>query len=534
MSSVAWGQAVLHEFEGTPNPHDGFGAAVADVGDINGDGRSDILVCAPERTDGAGNQLGAAVLFSGSDGHVLRTHYGAVHGERMGNSAAGTGDLDGDGIGDYAVGAAEADYGGVDSGSIYYFSGTNGAQIRRVDGDVPGTLFGLSLCSLGDVDLDGVPDQAAGGWSTPAKPAFVRAFSGASGATLFTLTEPLPAFTPYTIRVAGIGDTNGDSVADLAIGSPGVSGTQGQARIVSGGDGSLLRILPTSGGESGTGMAAAGDVDGDGMGDVIVGAPWDGPSGRVSVFSGASGSVLRTFEGEEYGQRFGQTVARCDDLDGDGVGEYVVSAIWANPSGNHAGRVRVLSGSVGRTLYAFDGDDSGSNLGASLATLGDVNGDGVGDLVLGQPKAQPGSVKVFSGTCSSPAGTTYCTGKVNSVGPGATIGYLGSTSLSAGDFTLTVDGCPPGTIGLFIRSTNEAQIPLGNGLLCLTGQTVHRMPPFLVTSAAGTASLPIKFSQPPMQFIPGANPKFQFWYRDPAGGGTGSNTSNALSVTVCP
>jgi hypothetical protein len=534
LAPCASAQTVLYKLKGSTSPQDDFGIAVADAGDVDGDGSADILVTAPARTKPNGDQTGAAIVYSGATGQVLRTHLGAVHGERIGNSATKTGDLDGDGITDYAVGALEADWSAPDSGSVYCYSGGTGLLIRRIDGPTANGFMGASLCDLGDVDGDGVSDLAAGGISTSTLPGHVWVFSGALGTLLYSLQDPLVPIASFAMRVAGIGDADGDGRGDLAIGSPYANGAQGSVRIVSIAQSGHTTYLASAGGEFGTCVAAAGDVDGDGRGDVIASAPWEGPAGRVKVFSGASGAILRTFDGEAYGQRFGQTAVRCGDFDGDGVGEFAIGAIWASYTATNAGRIRVFSGQSGAVLYTFDGDNGRGDLGTSLAALGDVNGDGVGELVAGQPKTFPNSAKVFSGACSVPYGWTYCVGKPNSAGPGASISFTGTPSIAAANFTLTVAGCPPNKSGIFIYGSDEAQTPFGNGFLCVSGQVIRRIPPKLMTSSLGTASLPINFTSFPTNFLPGANPRFQFWYRDAPGGGQGVNTSNALSMTFCP
>jgi hypothetical protein len=281
-------------------------------------------------------------------------------------------------------------------------------------------------------------------------------------------------------------------------------------------------------------VAAAGDVNGDGVGDLLVGAPRVAFIGYAYVFSGADGTILRTFVGENYDDLFGRQAIRCGDMDGDGIAEYAISAERADHTSNDAGRVRVFSGQTGAVLYYFDGDGGGVSLGSSLAALGDVNSDGVADLAVAQWKHHPGSVKVFSGTCSSPAGVTYCVGRPNSAGPGASIGYAGSPSISAGSFSLTVTGCPPNGFGLFIFAADEARSPWGNGVRCIGGDYIRRVPPAVLTSALGSASLPLSFLAPPTDFLPGANPKFQFLYRDALAGGAGFNLSDALSISFCP
>ncbi len=140
---------------------------------------------------------------------------------------------------------------------------------------------------------------------------------------------------------------------------------------------------------------------------------------------------------------------------------------------------------------------------------------------------------------TSPCGaTSYCVAAPNSVGPGAQIGSSGSTCTALNDFTLTCNGLPPNTNGLWFYGANAGQIPFGNGFRCVTG-SVFRLGPAQTVGAQGTTSRFVDLNVPPASggasaITGGSTWRFQFWYRNPAGGGAGFNLSNGLEAVFCP
>jgi hypothetical protein len=131
--------------------------------------------------------------------------------------------------------------------------------------------------------------------------------------------------------------------------------------------------------------------------------------------------------------------------------------------------------------------------------------------------------------------TSYCVAGPNSVGTGALLAHSGSTSLAANAFVLEASQLPAGTNHLFFLGSTAAQIPFGAGYRCIAAP-IARLGPPAVTSAAGTASRVLDFTAPPLlgSLSPGDVRDFQCWYRDPAGGGTGQQLSDALSARFCP
>lgn len=132
--------------------------------------------------------------------------------------------------------------------------------------------------------------------------------------------------------------------------------------------------------------------------------------------------------------------------------------------------------------------------------------------------------------------STYCIASPNSAGPGALIGWSGSSSVAANDLVLEIQGSPPGRFGSFFYGPNQTQVPFGDGYRC-AGGGVHRLG-VTQSDAAGDASHALDITAPPVpaaQIEAGSWWNFQYWYRDPSGpGGSGFNLSNGLSVRFCP
>ncbi len=185
---------------------------------------------------------------------------------------------------------------------------------------------------------------------------------------------------------AVVGDVDGDGVADLVVGEPYVAGAssgEGAARVISGIDGVTLHAWVGSGRDDQLGFAVAGpgDLDGDGVGDVLLGMPnYAGSSvpGTIFVHSGATGLQLRSHSGAAAGAAFGAALATLADLDGDGIREYAVGAPGKS-------MYHVFDGASGTELQAFSSTQAGSNVGWCIGAAGDVDADGVADVLISAP-----------------------------------------------------------------------------------------------------------------------------------------------------
>jgi hypothetical protein len=394
----------LH-FEGQSG-EDFFGASVAGAGDVNGDGVPDIIVGAPQADPGGRTNAGSAFVFSGANGAQLFRFEGQAAGDGLGYPVASAGDVNGDGVPDIIVGATGADPGGrSDAGSAFVFSGKNGTQLLRSDGEAAGDMMGSSVASAGDVNDDGAPDIIVGapgadpGGRSDAGSVFV--FSGANGARLFRF-DGEAAGDMLGFSAASAGDADGDGVPDFVVGAPGVSvgGIRycGSAFIFSGANGALLRRFDGSGSSGcpdclGFSVAGAGDVNDDGKADVIVGAPGADCFGEARVFSAVTSYMLRRLPAWIEHALLGYSVAGAGDVNGDGVADFVVGApgisVGATPYG---GSGFVYSG-ITRTgfdpIRRFDGPAEWDRLGSSVAGAGDLNGDGLDDVIIGAIRWHP-------------------------------------------------------------------------------------------------------------------------------------------------
>ncbi len=364
-------------------------------------------------------------------------------------STASLGDLDGDGVRDMAVGAAEDDDGGLNRGAVWVlFLNTDGTvkshqKISDTEGDFTGILddgdnFGWHLASLGDLDGDGVVDLAVtapfdddGGRANGAVWVLFLNTNGTVKShkkiseTEGGFTGILEDFGYFGLNSASLGDHDGDGVVDLAVGASwaddgglnrgqvwilflNTDGTVKSQQKISSTAGDFTGMLDNSD-KFGQSLGSLGDLDGDGVGDLAVGAPGDGDGGTFNgamwvLFLNTNGTVkthqkISSTEGGFTGilesfDFFGETGSFLGDLDGDGVGDLAVGAAGDDDGGTDRGAVWVLflntDGTVeshqkiSSTEGGFTGIlDDGDWFCWTPMFLGDLDGDGVGDLAVG-------------------------------------------------------------------------------------------------------------------------------------------------------
>jgi hypothetical protein len=264
--------------------------------------------------------------------------------------------------------------------------------------------LGTAFAVVGDLNGDGVPDIAVSAPATMVDSLFgsgiVHVVSGTDGATLRNYTGSPQENQMFGHSLAAL-DADGDGIPDLAIGAPGQSGINGHGagavEIFSGADGSLiLAIQGPDHSNFGAAIANAGDQDGDGIDDLYVGAPQADGGGAVYLVSAASGATLRVTASDTPDAAFGARIAMAGDIDGDGLADVVIGApMFRTPEGNPVGKVSLVRSSDGVVAASVSGPGDYSQLGSSLATARDANADGLPDILAGT--ASGGTALVLSG-----------------------------------------------------------------------------------------------------------------------------------------
>ncbi len=371
------------------NNGDEAGIWVAGGGDVDGDGLDDILVGASSNSDG-GWMAGKTYLFLGSTivnlsgsvsaGDADYTFVGESNGKYSGKACAIDGDVDNDGLGDILIGATYNDDGGDAAGKTYLFFGKNlpakpatlylgSDEDRSFIGEAAYDYSGQAVAFAGDVDGDGLDDILIGA---------VKNNSGGndSGKSYLIISSTLPA-RPAIIRLAN---------ADFGF------------------------IGEEAGDYSGESVSSAGDIDGDGLDDILIGAPFSDPdpgsaAGKSYLIFGKS---LRKrprlvdlyfadhiFVGENRGDMSGTSVASAGDVDGDGYSDILIGATGNSDVASSAGKSYLYLGSsitaarryirLGYADYIFFGEYWQDESGACVSRAGDVNGDGLSDILIGVP-----------------------------------------------------------------------------------------------------------------------------------------------------
>jgi hypothetical protein len=400
-----------------------FGFSVAAAGDVNADGRADFLVGAPGYEPAAGPGGGAAYLFTGTATWPVQNDWfttGGATGRRHGHSVATAGDVNGDGYADAVVGAPEYGIiGGPKTGSAAVYpgnaTGLSTSPLMTIAGTYVGEQLGASVAPAGDVNGDGYADIAVG------SPGYIPPSGGNEGLVQVWLgngpvwADPLAwghrgADTDgeYGYSVCTAGDFDGDGFSDLAVGERRYGSDTGRAYVYWGAPETLAPdpVLTLTGDEFemlGISAAGAGDIDGDGFSDVVIGSPsWNGGagenSGRVHVHLGSEGGLPATpdqiLEGEQPEDAFGYSIAGAGDVNGDGYADVLIGAIQGAGSPPAPGKAYVYLGSASGALlpnpWVVSPASPGASFGWWVTAAGDLNRDGYGDVAIGAPRHSAG------------------------------------------------------------------------------------------------------------------------------------------------
>lgn len=381
-----------------PSGFPGFGFAVAGGLDVDGDAVPDMMVGAPYE-DGFAGQV---KVYSGADSSLVMILQSADAGH-FGSAVAMVGDVDGDRVNDMVVGAPEFTVFGPDPGYAEVRSGADGSVIYHWEGIDARGQFGASVADAGDVNNDGVPDIIVGaplhdGAGTDS--GLIRVFSGQDGSVLHSISGATGS-DDFGRSVDGVGDVNGDDFDDFVVGAPsaGPGFSRGQVRVFSGQNGSVLFTFTGTADfdQRGWSAAGAGDVNGDGTPDIVYGTPNAFGSGSAEVRSGLDGSLIHTIVGHASSSSLGRAVDGAGDVDGDGFSDLIVGDHLASAA---FGEAWLISGRDGSTISQVTGSASNDRLGGAVAALGDIDGDGHADVIVGAdqgPIQAAGFARVYSG-----------------------------------------------------------------------------------------------------------------------------------------
>ncbi|MDP3970271.1 MAG: FG-GAP-like repeat-containing protein [bacterium] len=350
---------------------DAVGSRVANVGDVNADGYEDVVVAA---TSNGENNVGAVYLIYGRDRRYADNNlgddntnfvkfYGSTNDDRLGSSVSGAGDINGDGYSDFIIGAKYQNGKGIDSGAAYIIYGKADKYV--------------------DTEVSVFPKYFGDG---------ARNFIAES--------------------VSGGGDVNGDGYDDLLIGAPYVSSRRGSAYLIYGSatelSGGNVNEAVEFSGESkynyaGQSVAFAGDINGDGYDDMLVGAYRNSTSGSkagaVYIIYGKAESFVNQsladavkITGETSGDNLGSAVSTAGDVNNDGYDDFLLGAHLNDYSGHSAGSAYLFYGqaasytatsaSDGVRFYGHREDDY---VGFSFAPIGNANNDEYDDFIIGAP-----------------------------------------------------------------------------------------------------------------------------------------------------
>jgi hypothetical protein len=401
-----------------------YGNCVSTAGDVNGDGFSDIIIGAPNY-DNNGVDKGAVFLYFGSpNGPSLIEDWTSIGSQSEGNfgsSISTAGDVNGDGFSDIVVGASRFSSG---FGAVYIFHGSNSGLSASYDWRFlsiwSGSNFGSSVSTAGDVNGDGYSDVIvganlynAGGTYKGAAFTYYGSSLGLSSTAYWMVVGNQPSGYLYLgSSVSTAGDINGDGYSDVIVGAKGYvigSDVLGAAFIYFGNDLGLsvtpndILYGPRDGADFGTSVSTAGDINGDGYSDVIVG---ENVFQDSYVYFGSSTGLPATHDWSDNGSPFflpnseyGRCVSTAGDINGDGYSDVIVSA----PFYDDKGEVFIYNGSPDGLSESSNWITESNNLeakyGWSVSTAGDVNGDGYSDVIIGAyyyDNGEPGEGVVFA------------------------------------------------------------------------------------------------------------------------------------------
>jgi hypothetical protein len=474
-----------------------FGHAVETAGDVNGDGYSDVLVGAMGFDNGEVDE-GRAYLYLGSATGLSASPAWTAEGNQItaffGGSLGTAGDVNGDGYSDVLVGVKSFDNGQMDEGRVYmYLGGTAGlgaSAAWTAEGNQLGATFGSSVTTAGDVNGDGYSDVVIGahfvdnGQMNEGRAyLYLGGAQGLSTSAAWT-AEGNQAHSLFGIAVGTAGDVNGDGYSDVLVGASSFTNgeaDEGRAYLYLGGaQGLSTSAAWTAEGNQatslfGVALGSAGDVNGDGYSDVLVGAPlFDDDEttdneGRISLYlgspTGLNASPAWTAEGEQETAYLGWSVGAAGDVNGDGYSDVLVSARAFDNGEADEGRAYLYLGSAtgpgASSAWSGESNQVNAALGSSVATAGDVNGDGYSDVLVSAKsfdngQTDEGHVYLYLGSATGLGATPAWIAESNQA-----YSEFGSSVATAGD--VNGDGYGDVVIGARLHNTNSMGLGTDRG-----------------------------------------------------------------------
>ncbi|HLF25275.1 MAG TPA: FG-GAP-like repeat-containing protein [Anaerolineae bacterium] len=399
------------------NQADAFLVVVGTVGDVNADGYADVMVTA-ERYDNGESDEGRAWVYHGSPAGLSATAAWTAESDQgsaqFGHSVSTAGDVNGDGYADVIVGARLFDNGQSDEGRAFAYlgsaTGLSTTAAWTAESNVANAQFGYAVSTAGDVNGDGFADVVIGasnyGNGQGAEGAAYAYYGSATGLLTTTgwMTESNRGNTNFGSAVGAAGDVNGDGYSDVLIGAHAYDNGQGDEGAVYVYYGSATGLLTTTswitesnqaGANFGNAVDTAGDVNGDGYSDIVIGSKFydngQNDEGRAWVYlgsaSGLNANAGWTAESDQAGAQFGHSVSTAGDVNGDGYSDVIVGAIKYDGGNTDEGRVFVYHGSASglstTSNWTADSNLNSADFGYAVDTAGDVNGDGYADIIIG-------------------------------------------------------------------------------------------------------------------------------------------------------